>query len=491
MKTKTIRFKITTGPAKAPCRKYAGYVDTGLSAWHPSLSTDNTIECQGNSTSKSKKRRSRVGCAECKRRRVKCDETFPSVSATHSHFFDPSRLAKCLEERHLAIRLVQREIAELSQDIFPVFLTVLLLGLSTAWNEGPTAGFGLEHLRGARALIDITPADKSMQKEKPSECGFMIGSYLYWDMASAFLVPTSDQDSLNTSDIFLAVLNISSEYHPIGGYSTEIYYHTGNVGGYCRYFHDTGIRDPDLEDELERLLLSVQISCEDEALAAIAEAFRLHALISLAAICQRQDLYLFEDLSSLIDLSSIEVPLSTPPGLTSYPESPPLPSDIKFPSLESYELPSLEINLHEPKSFIHQSEEISRGHVEPPIMSLSSNPATETAETNDTDILDLEAKVPDRALRAIQLLASIPTTHVCTNLQAIPLMTAGSELTEAHTEERSFVRQRFQALYSLSHIRNNLTALSLLEESWALRDRGIRTTWLDLMLEKGWCISLG
>ncbi|KAF3806796.1 hypothetical protein GCG54_00007045 [Colletotrichum gloeosporioides] len=111
-----------------------------------------------------------------------------SVSTAQQHFFDPSQIERCLEERSIATQLVQREIVNPPKDVIPVFLTVLMLGLSTAWIEGPVTQFGLQHLYGARAFVDIMLADSSLPEENPSVFGFTIRAYLYWDMACAFLV---------------------------------------------------------------------------------------------------------------------------------------------------------------------------------------------------------------------------------------------------------------------------------------------------------------
>lgn len=368
-----------------------------------------------------------------------------SVSAAHQHFFDQSKLARCLEERDLAIRLVQREIAHPPQDVFPVFMTVLVLGLSTAWIEGPTTDFGLQHLRGARALIDILLADPNASQERPSQFGFMIGAYLYWEMSCAFLVPSSEQLPEHTPEILLAVLDIGSQYHPIGGYCTEMFYFLGTVGRYCRFVHDTGIRDHDLEAHLESQLLDWKPPCESPTLIAMCEAFRSHGLINLAAICKRGA----GSTAAVMNLSAID---NTPDSSSfEYPPPPSSPNDPSSPDTEYHDNQNLE----------HQDQE------------------------------SLDKTIRERAARVIRTLCEIPETDACTNLQAIPLLTAGSELTLAEQEERELVQQRFQAIYSLNHLRANLVAVQLLRELWELRDSGLTVSWLELMLDKGWSIMLG
>ncbi|KAJ0375622.1 hypothetical protein COL26b_006128 [Colletotrichum chrysophilum] len=521
---KTIKFKITTGPRISAQKQRKSEVTEQCprrrrsSAASPTRSTGSSSSSSSSAENGPKNHRSRAGCTECKRRRVKCDETFPvcrncqrrgqvceaaprlrtwqmespwiakshlrndapdkvllrywlekasqimvidpdinplsfpilehldaspsllhalqSVSAAHQHFFDPSQMARCLEERGIAIQLVQREIANPPKDVFPVFLTVLMLGLSTAWIEGPVTQFGLQHLYGARALVDIMLADSSLPEENPSVFGFTIGAYLYWDMACAFLVSSSEQAPIDNVDLFLGVLQTGSDYHPIGGYCTEVYYHLSSVGRYCRRVCDTGIRNVEEENHLENMLLGWKPEGDNEALVTIGEAFKIHGLINLA-ISKRHAL--------LTD-----------------------PSDM--------------------------DDFLSTQHIDPTLLMasiLTPPPASNTEFHADEDPSVREENIRRQAVQVVRSLTSIPPTHSCTNLQAIPLLTAGSELTAEDYEERELVSQRFRALYSINHIRSNLRALDLLLELWELRDAGTVMSWLDLMLEKGWSIMMG
>ncbi|KAE9567697.1 Transcriptional regulatory protein moc3 [Colletotrichum fructicola] len=521
---KTIKFKITTGPRVASQKQRKPEVIEQCprrrrsSAASPTRSTGSSSSSSSSAENGPKNHRSRAGCTECKRRRVKCDETFPvcrncqrrgqvceaaprlrtwqmespwiakshlrndapdkvllrywlekasqimvidpdinplsfpilehldaspsllhalqSVSAAHQHFFDPSQMARCLEERGIAIQLVQREIANPPKDVFPVFLTVLMLGLSTAWIEGPVTQFGLQHLYGARALVDIMLADSSLPEDNPSVFSFTIGAYLYWDMATAFLVPSSEQAPIDNVDLFLGVLQTGSDYHPIGGYCTEVYYHLSSVGRYCRRVCDTGLRNVEEENHLENMLIGWKPEGDNEALVTIGEAFKIHGLINLA-ISKRHAL--------LADPSDMDDILSTQ-------------------------------------------------HIDPTLLMatiLTPPPGSSTEFKTEEDPSVREEKIRKLAVQVVRSLTSIPPTHSCTNLQAIPLLTAGSELTAEDYEEREMVSQRFRALYSINHIRSNLRALDLLLELWELRDAGTVMSWLDLMLEKGWSIMMG
>jgi hypothetical protein len=107
---------------------------------------------------------------------------------------------------------------------------------------------------------------------------------------------------------------------------------------------------------------------------------------------------------------------------------------------------------------------------------------------SDNTIRDITRQ---RALETIRLLTQIPASHPGINLQAIPLFTAGSELSKEDEGARVFVMDRYKALYSTNHLRVNLLAIDMLKELWALRDSGHPTTWLSLMMEKQEFLLLG
>ncbi|KAH7145515.1 fungal-specific transcription factor domain-containing protein [Dactylonectria estremocensis] len=351
-----------------------------------------------------------------------------SVGAGHRNYFHPEKLSKCLEERSSALRSIIHELSYPGDNLFPLFLSVLLVGLSTAWTNPPTADFGQQHLRGARALVDILVSNPSDRESRPPYFNLVIGAYLYWDMATAFLIPAEQQVPLNNADMYSAVLDVGQEYHPIGGYSTEIFYLLGNVGRYCRSVVETGIRDASVEVALEEEMEKWEPNRDNPQLGLVSDAFRSHGLISLAAICYRR-----------------------------------------------------------------RSSEAAQDAIFSAMLSAETEEAVEWWQDLGTCFVDdeLEASICSRALAVVQDLTSIPSSHACTNLQAIPLFTAGSELTKEDKRERDLVLQRFKELYSLNHLRANLTALQVLPEIWERRDAGETISWLELMIEKNWNIMLG
>lgn len=208
------------------------------------------------------------------------------------------------------------------------------------------------------------------------------------------------------------------------------------MGRYCRRVCDTGIRNVDEENHLENMLLGWKPEGDNEALVTVGEAFKIHGLINLA-ISKRDAL--------LTDRSDMDDFLSTQ-------------------------------------------------HIDPTLLMasiLSPPPSSGTEFHTEEDPSVREENIRKQAIVVVRSLTSIRDTHSCTNLQAIPLLTAGSELAAEDHEERELVSQRFRALYSINHIRSNLRALDLLLELWELRDAGTVMSWLDLMLEKGWSIMMG
>ncbi|KAF5554603.1 hypothetical protein FMEXI_1885 [Fusarium mexicanum] len=352
-----------------------------------------------------------------------------SVGAAHRNYFDPQQLSKCLEERHSALQLIINDLSCPGDNLFPLFLTILLVGLSTAWTNPPTADFGENHLGGARALVDTLLHDYSNHGKRPSYFTFVIGAYLYWDMSTAFLVPSHVQAPLNTSQIYTAILDIGQEYHPFGGYTTEIFYLLGNVGRYCRSVVETGVRDESIEIVLEEEMEKWQPNYDSPQLGVIGDAFRSHGLISLTAICfrRRRDNYAIEDklLPAMLNTEA--------EGIAEWWQN------------------------------------------------------VWTSFAND----DLEANIRSRALAVVRDLTSIPSSHACTNLQAIPLFTAASELPKEHEKERELAVTRFKELYSRNHLRANLTVLELLPEIWKRHDAGDMISWMEVMMAKGWNLMLG
>ncbi|KAE8423344.1 fungal-specific transcription factor domain-containing protein [Aspergillus pseudocaelatus] len=106
--------------------------------------------------------------------------------------------------------------------------------------------------------------------------------------------------------------------------------------------------------------------------------------------------------------------------------------------------------------------------------------------------IGLEPLVHRYALETIDHLLQIPASSNYLNFQSIPLLTAGSELKREDNKLRDDVRHRLRALYSVNRLPVNIHALELLEEIWAVRDIGNdKSSWIHHMLRRGWLLVLG
>ena len=102
-----------------------------------------------------------------------------------------------------------------------------------------------------------------------------------------------------------------------------------------------------------------------------------------------------------------------------------------------------------------------------------------------------ESSIQQYAEETVRHLIQIPANSNYLNFQSLPLLAAGSELTELNQLLRDQVRERLRAIYSLNRLPANLQALRLLEELWDARDNGNPSFWLYHMLQKDWRLLLG
>ncbi|KAJ8103438.1 sterol regulatory element-binding protein ECM22 [Lipomyces tetrasporus] len=102
-----------------------------------------------------------------------------------------------------------------------------------------------------------------------------------------------------------------------------------------------------------------------------------------------------------------------------------------------------------------------------------------------------ESLIQQYAEETVGHLMQIPATSYYLNFQSLPLLAAGSELTESNNFLRDQVRDRLRAIYSLNRLPANLLALQLLEELWDARDSGNPSFWLPHMLQQDWRLLLG
>ncbi|KAH8430695.1 uncharacterized protein LDX57_008357 [Aspergillus melleus] len=105
--------------------------------------------------------------------------------------------------------------------------------------------------------------------------------------------------------------------------------------------------------------------------------------------------------------------------------------------------------------------------------------------------LAMEDLIHRDAIRATNQLLEIPESSNYLNFQTLPMVTAASELRINDGRLRDKVRQRLKAIYSLNRLPAVLRAIDLLVEVWIARSYGHSPSWLRSMLEKGWRLQLG
>lgn len=104
---------------------------------------------------------------------------------------------------------------------------------------------------------------------------------------------------------------------------------------------------------------------------------------------------------------------------------------------------------------------------------------------------DTDALLRAHSLEILANLAEIPLDSLLLNIQSIPLLTAGGELTKEDKPLREQVRSRFNAIYSSSRIPGHMSAQHLLVDVWERKDKGNDVTWLDVMLQYQWRLRVG
>ncbi|KAH7011209.1 fungal-specific transcription factor domain-containing protein [Ilyonectria destructans] len=327
-----------------------------------------------------------------------------SVGAGQETFFNSSSLGPCLEERGRALKLVRQELANNTRPPLPSLLTVFILGVSAPWLESQPQSYGKEHLNGARAVISLALLDKGMAEDPLMK--FLLGWYIWWDMCFSFIADSDDLSTVDTPKIVAILQSNSDAFHPMNGFSSELYTHVASANRYCRRVLDHRGQDPAYEVEIETKLLAWQPDDRNPHLAHLSMAYRNHALIMLYNTCP--------DPGSLMRI------ITGDDGL----------------------------------EMIEGTEAIVRFY----------------------------------AMQTLQNLLSTPMHEACVIFQSMPLLTAAAELREGDASLRMDVIIRYKALYSICRIAVMLRCIDILEELWALRDSGVEITCMELSLAKNWRI---
>ncbi|KAH7145516.1 fungal-specific transcription factor domain-containing protein [Dactylonectria estremocensis] len=240
-----------------------------------------------------------------------------SIAAAHRHGFNicDSNAGECLVERRRTLSAIQQELLQARSQPVSSFLAIFLLGISSPWIEGTT---GLEHLLGARAVIDLILGDPTADPCEPST-QLILGIYIWWEMAASFNLDDSLHNPLHTDSMYKAVHANRLQYHPLAGYSLEMFYMVANLNRYCRRVVDGQARDLALEAMLEDWMLRWTPNREDELLYLLSDAYRKHGLIQLHRICgpnqkdsERESERLIQQWAGEAMENLLQIPLTSP-----------------------------------------------------------------------------------------------------------------------------------------------------------------------------------
>ncbi|SPJ88950.1 uncharacterized protein FTOL_12845 [Fusarium torulosum] len=93
-------------------------------------------------------------------------------------------------------------------------------------------------------------------------------------------------------------------------------------------------------------------------------------------------------------------------------------------------------------------------------------------------------------LEVMRILKGIPNHNPLLNWVGPLLIIAGPELPAAFAEERALVETKFESLATWTRVQTYNRGLELVREVWELRDLGIEASWLEVMLDKGMSLTI-
>ena len=210
---------------------------------------------------------------------VKC------ISVGYATYFDDATRSKFLARQGEALGCLQQELQACPSTSSSRLLTMYILGVAAACiHRDNMLEFGQAHLSAARVVLaDILAKPDATQQ---SFNRFLIGLYVYWEMACSFLWDPGQQGDLLFGPLHVAVQAIKRDHHPLVGCSLEVVYCLMRLGRHCRRVIGTGVGDHLLEASLEQTLLRRdQAHNSESSLSSLGESFRLVGLILLYRVC--------------------------------------------------------------------------------------------------------------------------------------------------------------------------------------------------------------
>lgn len=106
-------------------------------------------------------------------------------------------------------------------------------------------------------------------------------------------------------------------------------------------------------------------------------------------------------------------------------------------------------------------------------------------------VVDTEDYIRECSLSILQNIFRIRTDSPVFKFIPIPLLTAAAELTAEDESLRKQVLDWCAIIYSTNRSPTNTWTIELLQSHWERKDAGDRSSWLHLMLQKGWRLNLG
>ncbi|KEF62030.1 uncharacterized protein A1O9_00002 [Exophiala aquamarina CBS 119918] len=207
-----------------------------------------------------------------------------SFSAGHKGHWSLSSRVQFLEKRSLALALCRSELIARHVPLETTFFTVLLLGISTPFMEN-VDNYGKEHLIGARAILAILLQQDKVNHSPRIEQ--LLTYYTWWDMACAFSIDPLELPPLSTVEVLSTVSRATQRAKPrFAGCMVEMYHVLGLLLRYCMQLLRGGVRDPEHEATLERVLTGWHPNSDRDEDMLFAEVFQKHGLIILYRVCR-------------------------------------------------------------------------------------------------------------------------------------------------------------------------------------------------------------
>lgn len=207
------------------------------------------------------------------------------VSGGYEYYYEPSSINESLKERGKALRSIRQELQASMAVTVQTFVAVWMLGISATWLDSVHV-FGKEHLLAARKILDQLLQQDDFTADRVFR-PFIVGAYIWWDMACSLLVPAAEQIPLDTPEIHTAVISLRGEYCTLVSHATELFFYLGCLGRYCRALAELMVSDIEFEADMEQKLISWANAATEPTLNRLNETFRLHGLIMIHRLGSR------------------------------------------------------------------------------------------------------------------------------------------------------------------------------------------------------------